>query len=188
MIHLQMAGCHNINFVTPSHVVPQIIGALELAIENGLNVPLVFNTSAYDKVETLQMLDGIVDIYMPDIKFLNEKSASDTCMADDYPEVAKISILEMHRQVGTLQLNERGIAKRGLLIRHLVMPGATEDSRNIIRFIAKELSPETFVNIMPQYRPCGHVNETPQFDRMLFQEEYDEVVQFAKEEGLINLL
>jgi putative pyruvate formate lyase activating enzyme len=188
MLELQVRGCHNINFVTPSHVVPQIIAALEIAIENGLNIPLVYNTSAFDSLSTLKMLDGIIDIYMPDLKFLDAKNARNTCRTNNYPETAKEAISEMQKQVGVLEMDSFGIAKKGLLIRHLVMPGAMEDSKSIINFIADEISPDTFLNIMPQYRPCGMVHETPQFNRVLQQSEYDEVVEYAREVGLINLL
>jgi putative pyruvate formate lyase activating enzyme len=188
MLYLQLSGCHNINFVTPSHVVPQIIGALEIAIEQGLSVPLVYNTSGYDTVETLRLLEGIIDIYMPDFKFLDARAARNTCRSDNYPEVAKAAIKEMYRQVGNLKTDDSGVAYRGLLIRHLIMPGAIEDSRNIIRYIVSEISPEAFVNIMPQYRPCGEVAETPRFDRPLLQAEYDEVLSIAEEEGLVNVI
>lgn len=188
MLWLQMRGCHNINFVTPSHVVPQIISALEIAVEQGLRIPLVYNTSGYDKVETLKMLEGIIDIYMPDIKFLDAATAKNTCRTEDYPDTVRRAIREMYRQVGNLRLDERGIATRGLLIRHLVMPGSLEDTREILRFIARDISPEAFVNIMPQYRPCGTVAETPRFNRHLSQGEYDRAMKMAREEGLVNLL
>ncbi|MCK4695222.1 MAG: radical SAM protein, partial [Candidatus Cloacimonetes bacterium] len=155
MIHLQRLGCHNINFVTPSHVVFQIISALEIAIEKGLSIPLVYNTSAYDSVETIKLLDGVFDIYMPDFKFWDKKVAEITCHARDYPEVARSAILEMHRQVGDLVFDSKGIAKKGLLIRHLVLPQQLSNTKEIMRFISEKISRNTYVNIMPQYRPCG---------------------------------
>lgn len=188
MLYLQSLGCHNINFVTPSHVVPQIMSALDLAIEAGLSIPLVYNSSAYDAIETVKMLDGIVDIYMPDLKFLDSHISYKTCDAPDYPAIAKEVIIEMHRQVGELKLDDNGIAQRGLLIRHLVMPGCLEDTKEIIRFIVKKISPTTFVNIMPQYRPAGNISKTPEFNRLPDPEEYKEAVLFANEEGLVNLL
>lgn len=187
MISLQMMGCHNINLVTPSHVVSQIIVALENAIEKGLRIPIVYNTSAYDSAETLKFLDGIVDIYMPDLKFFEVQIAKSTCNATDYPAVAKKAILEMHRQVGKLTI-ENGIAKKGLLIRHLVMPGMIDDTREIMNFIANEVSTETYVNIMPQYRPCGDQGKSPDLNRNLSLDEYNEAILIAKEKGLINLL
>jgi putative pyruvate formate lyase activating enzyme len=188
MLYLQQRGCHNINLVTPSHVVPQIISALELAVEAGLCIPLVYNTSGYDEVKTLEKLEGIVDIYMPDLKFLDRHIASRTCRAGDYPAIARKAILEMYRQVGHLQRDDRGIAFRGLLVRHLVMPGYTEDSKEVLSFIAEEVSPETYVNIMPQYRPAGELSNTTELDRPLEYDEYTRAVEYAKEIGLTNLL
>jgi putative pyruvate formate lyase activating enzyme len=155
MLFLQDNGCHNINFVTPSHVVPQILAALEIAVPGGLRVPLVYNTSAYDRVETIKLLDGIIDIYMPDFKFWDPEPAKEICQAEDYPDIACAAIVEMHRQVGDLFLDESGLAYRGLLVRHLVMPFHMAGTRNIMDFIAKKISVNTYVNIMPQYRPCA---------------------------------
>ena len=138
MLHLQRQGCHNINFVTPTHVVPQILDALPYAIEGGLNVPLVYNTGGYDSVETLKLLEGIFDIYMPDFKFWDPEMARKYLKAPDYPERARDAIREMHRQVGDLTLDENGIALRGVLLRHLVMPGGAAGTREIMRFVAKE--------------------------------------------------
>ncbi len=188
MIYLQQRGCHNINLVTPSHVVPQIVSAVELAAEAGLCIPLVYNTSGYDEVNTLKKLEGIVDIYMPDLKFLDRHIASRTCQAGNYPAIAKMAILEMYRQVGHLQCDDRGIAFRGLLIRHLVMPGYSEDSKEVLKFIAEAISPETYVNIMPQYRPAGDLSNTPELNRAPAYEEYTLTVEYAKEIGLTNLL
>jgi putative pyruvate formate lyase activating enzyme len=187
MLALQRLGCHNINFVTPSHVVPQIISSLEIAIEKGLSVPLVFNTSAYDKVETLRLLDGIFDIYMPDFKFWDSNVSYMTCRVTDYPSIAKQAIKEMQRQVGDLVIDEEGIAEKGLLIRHLVLPGGYSGTRCIMRFIASEISPHAYVNIMPQYYPCGRVGNIKDLERRITQKEYDEANNIAREEGLLRL-
>lgn len=184
MLRLQDAGCHNINFVTPSHVVPQILEALVIAVEQGLRLPLVYNTGGYDRVETLQLLEGVFDIYMPDLKFLDPTAAKQYMNAEDYPEVACAALREMHRQVGVLELDGSGLARRGLLVRHLVMPGYLEDTRRVMRFLAKELSPDTFVNVMAQYHPAGHASSYPPLDRPLSIAEYREALRIAKEEGL----
>ncbi|MCK4678646.1 MAG: radical SAM protein [Bacteroidales bacterium] len=187
MIHLQRLGCHNINFVTPSHVVFQIISALEIAIEKGLSIPLVYNTSAYDSVETIKLLDGVFDIYMPDFKFWDKKVAEITCHAGDYPEVARSAILEMHRQVGDLLFDSKGIAKKGLLIRHLVLPQQLSNTKEIMRFISEKISRNTYVNIMPQYRPCGRADEVKELARSLSQEEFDEALAVAREMGIYRV-
>src|SRR5262249_6101537 len=153
MLDLQRLGCHNINFVTPEHVVPQILEALVVAVPQGLRLPLVYNTSAYDSMESLRWMDGVVDIYMPDFKYWEPESAARILKARDYPEVARRVIAEMHRQVGDLVLDDEGLARRGLLVRHLVMPDALEETSQILRWIAREVSPETWVNVMDQYRP-----------------------------------
>ena len=155
MVSLQRQSCHNINFVTPSHVLPQILAALQKAIEKGLTVPLVYNSSGYDSPETLKLLEGVVDIYMPDFKFWTKASGKRYAKAPDYSEVAQEAILEMHRQVGDLVLDDEGLAVKGLLVRHLVMPGCLEETREILRFLAQEISVDTYVNVMDQYRPCG---------------------------------
>jgi len=187
MIHLQRLGCHNINFVTPTHVVPQILDALPHAIEGGLNVPLVYNTGGYDAVESLKLLEGIFDIYMPDFKFWDPEMARKYLKASDYPEKARDAIKEMHRQVGDLTIDENGIALRGILLRHLVMPGGVAGTRNIMRFIAKEISPNTYVNIMDQYRPCGNAYKYPPLDRSITDDEYEEALRAAREEGVTRL-
>jgi putative pyruvate formate lyase activating enzyme len=150
---LQEHGCHNINFVTPEHVAPQVIEALALAIEQGLRLPVVYNTSAYDALSSLKLMDGLVDIYMPDFKFWSPAAAKRLCKAKDYPDRAREAIAEMHRQVGDLRFTPDGVACRGLLIRQLVMPGLVEESAAIYRWLADEISPDTWVNIMAQYRP-----------------------------------
>ncbi len=187
MMDLQQAGCHNINFVTPSHVVPQILAAVETAVERGLRLPLVFNTSAYDRPETLRLLEGIVDIYMPDFKFWDPETALATCEAPDYPEVARKALVEMHRQVGDLVVGEDGIAQRGVLLRHLVMPGGVDETRHIMRFVARQISASTYVNIMPQYRPCGRAAELAITARTLTAQDYRDAVTAARREGLHRL-
>ncbi len=184
MLALQRQGCHNINFVTPSHVVPQILSALEIAIADGLSVPLVFNTGGYDRISTLKLLEGVFDIYMPDFKFWDPDVAERSCQAADYPEVARKAVKEMHRQVGDLQLDEQGIAYRGLLIRHLVLPGELAGTRSVMRYIARQVSPNTYVNIMSQYRPCGRAAEVQGLGRNLKSDEYHWAVQAAKDEGI----
>jgi len=163
MLGLQERGCHNINFVTPEHVAPQVVEAIVEAIPRGLTLPIVYNTSAYDSVRSLKLLDGIVDIYMPDFKFWTSESALRLAAAKDYPERARESIAEMHRQVGPLMLDRSGIAKRGVLVRHLVMPGLLDESREIFRWMAEELSPDTYVNVMGQYRPEYKVPDKEKF-------------------------
>jgi putative pyruvate formate lyase activating enzyme len=186
MLELQEIGCHNINFVTPSHVVPQILEALLIAVERGLRLPLVYNTGGYDSVETIKLLDGIVDIYMPDFKFWTREKAKRYLRVEDYPDVAKVAIKEMHRQVGDLVFDENGIALRGLLVRHLVMPGCVEETRQIARFLAEEVSRHTFINIMAQYYPAGLVNgrSYPEINRRITRREYEEAVKAASEAGL----
>jgi putative pyruvate formate lyase activating enzyme len=187
MVSLQRQGCHNINFVTPSHVVPQILAALPKAIAKGLEVPLVYNSSGYDAVETLKLLDGVFDLYMPDFKFWNTESAKRYAKAPDYPEKARAALKEMHRQVGDLELDEQGIAVKGLLVRHLVMPGARGETRDIMRFLAQEISKQTYVNVMDQYRPCGRAGDFPPIDRRPTHEEFQDAMDGAKEAGLTRL-
>ncbi len=187
MLQLQKLGCHNINFVTPSHVVPQILSGLEIAIEGGLRVPLVYNSGGYDTVQTLKLLDGVFDIYMPDFKFWSSELAHGACEAGDYPEVAQKALKEMHRQVGDLTMDASGVAMRGLLIRHLVLPGGLAGTRQIARFIAREISPNTYVNLMAQYRPCGRAYEVDGLSSSLSSEDYERAVRDATEEGVTRL-
>jgi putative pyruvate formate lyase activating enzyme len=187
MVGLQRLGCHNINLVTPSHVVPQILEAVKWAAEDGLRVPLVYNSGGYDSVETLRLLDGVVDIYMPDLKFMDSHMSKELMNAPDYPEVARAAIIEMHRQVGDLQINEKGIATRGLLVRHLVMPDDLAETRKAMRFLATEVSTNTYVNIMNQYRPCGRAHEYPKLDRSVTRDEYTRAIDEALEEGIERL-
>ncbi|MEJ2695957.1 MAG: radical SAM protein [Candidatus Sulfobium sp.] len=187
MLELQREGCHNINFVTPTHVVPQILDALSYAVEDGLKVPLVYNTSAYDSVESIRLLDGIFDIYMPDFKFWDSGMSLKYLKAPDYPQRAREALKEMHRQVGDLILDEEGIARRGVLLRHLVMPGGAAGTREIMRFVAREVSPETYVNIMGQYRPCGNACRYAPLDRSITASEYEDALTAALEEGITRL-
>jgi putative pyruvate formate lyase activating enzyme len=187
MVSLQRQGCHNINFVTPSHVVPQILAALPKAIEKGLTLPLVYNSSGYDALETLKLLEGVVDIYMPDFKFWTRESGKLYAKAPDYAEVARRAIVEMHRQVGDLVMDGVGVAYKGLLVRHLVMPGGLEETREILCFLANEVSADTYVNVMDQYRPCGKANQYPLIDRRLTHAEYQEALGMARDAGLQRL-
>ncbi len=187
MIRLQGMGCHNINFVTPSHVVAQILEALPEAIAQGLRVPLVYNSSGYDSVETLALLDGVFDIYMPDFKFWARDTSRRLAGAADYPARARAAIAEMHRQVGQLVVDKKGLARRGLLVRHLVMPGGLTETRSILKFLADKVSPDTYVNVMDQYRPCGRAREFPPIDRPLARGEYEEALGYARLAGLKRL-
>ena len=184
MLILQNNGCHNINFVTPTHVVPQILSALDMAIDGGLKIPLVYNSSGYDKVETLELLEGVIDIYMPDFKFWDPAIAKQTCNAPDYPDVAAKAIVEMHRQVGDLQLDENGIATRGLLLRHLVMPSGIAGTGEVMSFIANHVSKNTYVNIMDQYRPCGKALHVKELARPISETEFKKAVEEAKNAGI----
>ncbi len=189
MLELQAAGSHNINFVTPEHVVPQILEALVLAVEGGLRLPIVYNTSAYDSLESLRLLDGVVDIYMPDFKIWDSRLALRYLLAKDYPEAARRAIREMHRQVGELKIDEHGLAKRGVLLRHLVMPGGVAGTREVMRFLAREVSPHTYVNIMSQYYPAGKVSaeKYPEINRGITRREFGEACTAARETGLYRL-
>ncbi len=153
MLSLQAKGCHNINFVTPEHVAPQVVEAIAAAVPRGLKLPIVYNTSAYDALQSLRLLDGLVDIYMPDFKFWSRESARRLAKAKDYPERAREAIREMHRQVGPLRFGPDGLARRGVLVRHLVMPGQEEEAAAIFGWLSTELGPDTYVNVMDQYRP-----------------------------------
>jgi putative pyruvate formate lyase activating enzyme len=189
MLELQADGCHNINFVTPEHIVPQIIEALPHAIAGGLRLPIVYNTSAYDSMESLELMDGVVDIYMPDFKYWDTENARKYSKAPSYPAVARRTIKEMFRQVGDLVMDERGIAQRGLLIRHLVMPDDIAGTDEIMRWIATELSPTTYVNLMPQYYPAGKVSskEYPEINRRITPTEYETALDEAWRAGLTRL-
>jgi putative pyruvate formate lyase activating enzyme len=187
MLHLQGRGCHNVNFVSPTHVIPQIMAALLIAAEKGLRVPLVHNTGGYDSLETLSLLDGIVDIYMPDMKYADEKVGRKYSKVKEYPQVNQAAVREMHRQVGDLVTDEQGIAQRGLLVRHLVLPNGLAGTSEIVRFLAEEISPETYVNVMSQYRPTYKAHEYPDIDRRPTMEGLEEAVSLAQEAGLTRL-
>jgi len=186
MLLLQARGCHNINLVTPTHQVPFIVEALKIAAEQGLRLPLVYNCGGYESVETLRLLEGLVDIYMPDFKYADAKVALKLSKVKGYPEVARAALKEMHRQVGDLVIRD-GIAVRGLLVRHLVLPGGLAGTREVLSFIAREISPDTYVNIMDQYHPCGEAWKYPPLDRRLQPEEYEEALRIAQEVGLRRL-
>jgi len=184
MLCLQDSGCHNINFVTPTHVVPQILEALVLAGEEGLNIPLVYNSGGYDSAETLRLLDGIFDIYMPDMKYGSDELAIKYSHAPKYTEYAKSAIREMHRQVGDLVMDEDGIAVRGLLVRHLVLPEGSAGTAEVARFLSQEISKNTYLNIMAQYRPEYNACSFPELDRSITLQEYSEAVRLAAAAGL----
>ncbi len=189
MLDLQDKGCHNINFVTPEHVVPQILEALLPAVERGLRLPLVYNTSAYDSADSLALMDGIVDIYMPDFKFWDPGQARRYAKAPEYPDAARRAIKEMHRQVGPLVTDERGVALRGVLLRHLVMPGGVAGTPEIMQWIARELDADTYVNLMAQYHPACRVSESeyPEIDRCITGSEFQQALDAFYAAGLARL-
>ena len=187
MITLQSNGCHNINFVTPTHQVPMILASLEIAIDKGLKIPLVYNCGGYESLETIRLLDGVIDIYMPDFKYARPEVAKEYSKAEDYPSVAKSAIKEMHRQAGDLVIDEKGVAQKGLLVRHLVLPEGLAGTEEIVKFLVEEISPDTYTNIMAQYYPCYKAHEHPPLDRRLTNEEYRIAVKAAKAAGLIRL-
>ncbi len=184
MLELQRMGCHNINLVTPTHYAPRIVQSLKPAIEGGLSIPLVYNCGGYESMSTLQLLDGIVDIYMPDIKYGDSVPAARYSNAPDYFDRCREAIKEMHRQVGDLVLDDRGIARHGLLVRHLVLPNDLAGSREVLRFIAEEISRETYVNIMFQYRPLFRAMAYAELNRRPTPAEYRAVIQMARGFGL----
>jgi putative pyruvate formate lyase activating enzyme len=184
MVALWRQGCHNLNFVTPTHQIAQILEALPLAIELGVNLPLVYNCSGYEGLATLRLLDGIFDIYMPDFKYGDNEIAERLSGVPNYVDTAKAALREMHRQVGDLTLDKQGVAVRGLLVRHLVLPGGLAGTRRVMQFIARELSADTYVNIMDQYHPCYQAREHPPLDRRPTRQEFAEAVAMAQEEGL----
>jgi putative pyruvate formate lyase activating enzyme len=187
MLELQGAGCHNLNFVTPSHVVPQILEALALAVERGLRLPLVYNSSAYDSLASLRFLAGVVDIYLPDFKLWHPESCRKYLTAADYADAARAALKAMHEQVGVLCVDENGVALRGVLVRHLVMPGWLDDTAEIMCWLATELSPDTFVNVMDQYCPAWKASAQPglaAINRPVSPEEFDRAVELARQAGL----
>ncbi|MFC1624486.1 radical SAM protein [Candidatus Omnitrophota bacterium] len=185
MLKLQKGGCHNINFVTPTHYMPQILEAVFLAKEKGLNIPLVYNCGGYESSEALEILDGIIDIYMPDMKYSDKTIAKRFSLAPDYFEVSKAAIKKMYAQVGDLKM-EKGIARRGLLVRHLVLPDRLAGSGVIFDFIVKEVSPHTYVNIMAQYYPCHLSYKFPELSRRITHREYMDALRLAKNKGLLG--
>lgn len=187
MLSLQQQGCHNINFVTPSHVVAQIIAAVAIAAENGLRLPLVYNTGGYDSLEALTLLDGIIDIYMPDMKYGDSKLARQYSKVRNYTEVNFAAIKEMHRQVGDLILDEQGVALRGLLVRHLVLPNDIAGTQQVLQFLANEISRDTYINIMDQYHPCYRADDYPEVDRPVTLQEYQQAIEMAHLAGLERL-
>jgi putative pyruvate formate lyase activating enzyme len=187
MLDLQRQGCHNINLVTPSHVVPQILAATLLAARQGLRLPLVYNTGGYDNPEALALLDGVVDIYMPDMKYGDSAAAHRYSHVRNYWEVNQAAVREMHRQVGDLVVDGRGLARRGLLVRHLVLPGDRANTETVLAFLAREISPDTYLNLMDQYHPCYQSFEEPPLDRPLDREEYERALRLAEEYGLRRL-
>jgi putative pyruvate formate lyase activating enzyme len=189
MLDLQDRGCHNINFVTPEHVVPQVIEAVAVASGRGLDLPIVYNTSAYDSLESIEQLDGIVDIYMPDFKYWSVEGSRTYLKAENYPDAARAAIQAMHRQVGPLRMNREGLAERGLIIRHLVMPGSLDETEAILRWIAEELGRDTYVNLMNQYYPAGKVSgeRYPEMNRRLTSREFEAAHEIARGLGLRRL-
>ncbi len=187
MLDLQERGCHNVNLVTPSHVVAQVLAAVLVAAQAGLRVPLVYNTGGYDSPEALALLDGVVDVYMPDAKYGDSRVARRLSHVPDYVEVNRAAILEMHRQVGDLRVDADGLARRGLLVRHLVLPGDLASSEAVLRFLAEDVSRDTYLNLMEQYRPCYRADELPPLDRPATREEFLRVVAVARRLGLRRL-
>ncbi|MDX9829435.1 MAG: radical SAM protein [Anaerolineae bacterium] len=184
MLSLQASGCHNVNLVSPSHVVPQVLLGLLVAAEAGLRLPLVYNTGGYDSLRTLALLDGIVDVYMPDAKYADAGAGLRFSGVRNYPEVNRAAIREMHRQVGDLVIDGDGVARRGLLVRHLVLPEGLAGTGEVVRFLRDQVSPRTYINVMAQYRPCYRASQMPPLDRRVTAAEYAEAVRLAADAGL----
>jgi putative pyruvate formate lyase activating enzyme len=187
MLELQARGCHNINFVSPSHVVPQLMAAVMIAAKAGLKIPLVYNTGGYDSIVMLKLLDGIVDIYMPDMKYADSKIARKYSKIRDYPQANQAAVREMHRQVGDLKLDNRGVATRGLLVRHLVLPNNLAGTDQIVQFLATEISKDTYLNLMDQYRPAYKAHQYPELNRSITHDEYQSAIQMANDAGINRL-
>lgn len=187
MLELQNRDCHNINFVSPSHVVPQILAGVLVAARAGLRIPLVYNTGGYDSLETLELLDGVIDIYMPDMKYSGPKYARRYSKIPNYPQVNQAAVREMHRQVGDLTLDQQGVAQRGLLVRHLVLPNRIAGTEKILRFLAEEISTNTYLNLMDQYRPAYNARSYRELSRPINKKEFQEAVQTANDYGLHRL-
>jgi putative pyruvate formate lyase activating enzyme len=188
MLELQAYGCHNINLVSPTHVVPQILAAVLIAAQAGLRLPFVYNTGGYDSMQVLALLDGVVDIYMPDMKYANTQVALHYSKIRQYPQVNQAAMREMYRQVGDLQIDERGLAQRGLLVRHLVLPNGLAGTADILRFLAEEISPHTYVNLMDQYRPAYQAHLYPRLNRSITSVEYQEAFHLAERYGLLRMV
>ncbi|MDW7759987.1 MAG: radical SAM protein [Acidobacteriota bacterium] len=188
MLGVQRHGCHNVNLVTPTHFLPSIVSALTDAVPRGLKIPIVYNTGGYEKADILRLLDGIVDIYLPDFKYWNPETAARlSARAYNYPHYARDAFREIHRQVGVLQTDARGVAVRGLMVRHLVLPNDASGTRDVFRFIARELSPDHYVNVMRQYRPEHRANEFPEISRRLTSKEFSQALVWAREAGLTRI-
>jgi len=187
MLELQGIGCHNINLVSPSHVVPQVAEAILLAAADGLTLPIVYNSGGYDAIPTLQLLEGIIDIYMPDMKYSDENAGRDLSGIPSYPMVNQSAVLEMHRQVGDLKISANGVAERGLLIRHLVLPNGFAGSQEILRFIAEQVSTDTYLNIMDQYRPAYQAYRKKDMNRRITRAEYLDLISMAENLGMTRL-
>jgi putative pyruvate formate lyase activating enzyme len=187
MLELQSLGCHNINFVSPSHVVPQIMTAVLIAAQAGLRIPLVYNTGGYDSMAMLKLLDGVIDIYMPDMKYSDPKNARRYSKIRNYPQVNQAAVKEMHRQVGDLCVDDQGVAQRGLLVRHLVLPDGIAGTNEIAKFLSDKISPDTYLNLMDQYRPAYKAHQYPELNRRLTSQEYQNAVQAALSAGLHRL-
>ena len=187
MLALQARGCHNINLVSPSHVVAQILEAVAIAAEQGLEIPLVYNTGGYDSLASLRLLDGVVDIYMPDVKYADEAVAWRFSKVRNYPAINRAAVREMHRQVGDLVVDGSGVALRGLLVRHLVMPNGVAGTADVVRFLAEEISRNTYLNVMDQYRPCHHAIGIAGLDRPITRAEYREALRLADAAGLVRV-
>jgi putative pyruvate formate lyase activating enzyme len=184
MILLQVKGCHNINWVSPTHYVPQLVEALVLAVERGLNIPIVYNTNAYDSLDTLEVLEDIVDIYLPDTKYSSDTFAKKYSQVADYVEVSRIAIREMHRQVGDLVLAENGVAERGLIVRHLILPNGIAGSRETMEWISSGLSPIVTLSVMSQYFPSHKAHQYMELSRSINLDEYLEVVDLLDTLGM----
>ena len=187
MLSLQRRGCHNINLVSPTHVVAHTLRALEIAAGSGLHLPLVYNSGGYDSAETLKLLDGVIDIYMPDMKYSDNETGEQLSGIKDYPRVNRAALKEMHRQVGDLEIDDTGVARRGLLVRHLVLPYGLAGTKEVVSFLAREISSGTYLNIMAQYHPCYQAATQPQLARPVSQAEYAEAVNLAHQQGLWRL-
>lgn len=187
MLELQANGCHNINLVSPSHMVPQILSALWIAARKGLQIPLVYNTGGYDSLPTLQLLDGVVDIYMPDMKYASAQIARHYSKIPNYPQVNQAAVREMHRQVGDLVLDARGLAIRGLVVRHLVLPNGLAGTAEIVQFLAEEISTNTYLNLMDQYHPSHNASQYPKLNRRVTSKEFQAALHMTREAGLLRL-